>query len=330
MKRLRSRLERAARSDVPVLLTGETGTGKTLAARVLHGASPRRNRPFVPVNCAGIPGTLFESEVFGHERGAFTGAVERRKGLFETAHRGTLFLDELGELAPEQQAKLLTVLDHGELRRVGADHTVAVDVRLVSATSKRLRAAEEDRPFRPDLYHRLAVVRIRIPPLRERPEDIGVLAEDCLSRLARRHGAERVRLTPGGLSFLEGRSWPGNVRELVHVLEAALVLSGSPTLGAPALREVMQEIGGDRPSGSDPPPLEGSGTPSRRYSFYGSAEAERERIRRALERCRGNKTRAARLLGMSRTTLRGRVRRYGLDREGGQGHSRATLWGERR
>jgi len=293
-----------------VLLTGETGTGKTLAARILHREGARRSRPFVAVNCAGIPGTLFETEVFGHERGAFTGAVERRRGVFETAHQGTLFLDELGELAVEQQAKLLTVLDDGVVRRVGAERAREVDVRLVSATSRNLPERIRSGAFRADLFHRVAVLRIRIPPLRERSGDIPLLARHFLDRLAKRHRRPTVRLTPGGLRFLEEHPWPGNLRELVHVLEAALVLSRHEALDAEALREVA--MGGPEPAPAEPS-ADPSPSSSNRYSFFGSEHAERERIRAALELCQGNKTRAARLLGMSRTTLRTRVRRFALD-----------------
>jgi DNA-binding NtrC family response regulator len=320
MGRVRSRLLRAAGSQVPVLLTGETGTGKTLAAQVLHGGSPRRDRPFVAVNCAGIPAGLFESELFGHERGAFTGAVERRTGLFEAAHRGTLFLDEIGELTPEQQAKLLTVLDDGRVRRVGGERPREVDVRLVSATARDLPALMGRGDFRVDLFHRVAVVRIRIPALRERPEDVPELLDDFLGRLGERHGVRGVRVTPDGLRFLEGHPWPGNLRELLHVLEAALVLSGGRDLDRPALEDAAMgaeegwEAGGALPGRLDPgSAAEGSGRRPTRYSFFGSDAAERSRIREALEVCRGNKTRAARLLGMSRATLRGRVRRYDLE-----------------
>lgn len=311
MVRVRSRLLRAAASQVPVLLTGETGTGKTLAARILHRGSPRRTRPFVAVNCAGIPGPLFESELFGHERGAFTGAIQRRAGLFEAAHRGTLFLDELGELAPEQQAKLLTVLDDGEVRRVGGERPREVDVRLVSATAGDLPGRIKGGTFRSDLYHRVAVVRIRIPSLRERLEDVPPLAEHFLERLGERHGVPGVRITPDGLRFLEGRPWPGNLRELFHVLEAALVLSGGGVLDVGSLRDAALEPDGP-PTCDDRSPDPDDGASSR-YSFFGSDAAERRRIRRALEECRGNKTRAARLLGMSRTTLRSRLRRYDLE-----------------
>jgi DNA-binding NtrC family response regulator len=325
MGRVRSRLLGAAGSHVPVLLTGETGTGKTLAARILHGGSPRRDRPFVAVNCAGIPAGLFESELFGHERGAFTGAVERRTGLFEAAHRGTLFLDEIGELAPEQQAKLLTVLDDGRVRRVGGERPREVDVRLVSATARDLPALMGDGDFRVDLFHRVAVVRIRVPALRERPEDVPELVDDFLVRLGERHGIRGVRVTPDGLRFLEARPWPGNLRELLHVLEAALVLSGGRDLDGPALEDAAMGTEEGWESGGAPPgpglperkvpgsAADGSGTGPGRYSFFGSEAAERSRIRAALEACRGNKTRAARLLGMSRATLRGRVRRYDLE-----------------
>lgn len=319
MARVRSRLLRAAETDVPVLLSGETGTGKTLAARFLHGASRRSRRPFVAVNCAGIPETLFESELFGHERGAFTGAVDRRIGLFEAAHLGTLFLDELGELPASQQAKLLTVLDEGRVRRIGAETDRPVDVRLASATAANLPERIRDGAFRADLFHRVAVLRIRIPPLSERPEDIPALARRFLDRLGRRHRLPEARIAADGLRFLREHPWPGNVRELIHVLEAALVLERGGTLDRSVLREVILEspplsAGSgregrrkERAGGRDPLPER-----SARYSFYGSEEAERERIREALVRCRGNKTRAARLLGMSRTTLRARTRRYGL------------------
>jgi DNA-binding NtrC family response regulator len=310
MARVRSRLLRAAGSQVPVLLTGETGTGKTLAARILHEGSPRRDRAFVAVNCAGIPGGLFESELFGHERGAFTGAVERRAGLFEAAHLGTLFLDEIGELAPEQQAKLLTVLDDGRVRRVGGERPREVDVRLVSATARNLPARMGSGDFRADLFHRVAVVRIRIPALRERSEDIPELVDDFLVRLGDRHGIRGVRVTSDGLRFLEGRPWPGNLRELLHVLEAALVLSGGKALDRPALEDAATGMGEAWDEGEAG---DGSGNGSTRYSFFGSDAAERSRIRSALEVCRGNKTHAARLLGMSRTTLRSRVRRYDLE-----------------
>jgi DNA-binding NtrC family response regulator len=319
MARVRSRLLRAAGSQVPVLLTGETGTGKTLAARILHAGSPRCDRSFVAVNCAGIPGGLFESELFGHERGAFTGAVERRAGLFEAAHLGTLFLDEIGELAPEQQAKLLTVLDDGRVRRVGGERPREVDVRLVSATARDLSARMGSGDFRADLFHRVAVVRIRVPALRERPQDIPELVDDFLARLGDRHGIRGVRVTSDGLRFLERHPWPGNLRELLHVLEAALVLSAGRALDRAALEDAatgMEEAGGESGASEGPGAVEepdDAAARSTRYSFFGSDAAERSRIRRALEVCRGNKTRAARLLGMSRTTLRSRVRRYDLE-----------------
>jgi DNA-binding NtrC family response regulator len=313
MARVRSRLTRAAGTDVPVLLTGETGTGKTLAARFLHHGSRRRGRDFVALNCAGIPAALFESELFGHERGAFTGAVGRRVGLFEAAHQGTLFLDELGELPLGQQAKLLTVLDDGAVRRVGGERSRRVDVRLISATARDLVEGSRTGEFRADLYHRVAVVRIRIPPLRERPDDIPILVRHFLARLSDRHRTEAPGLTPDGLRFLRGHAWPGNLRELLHVLEAALVLRRDATLDERGLREVIVELDGRPSQGGTDPAAEGTRGSPGRYSFFGSGEAERERIREALVRCRGNKTRAARLLGMSRTTLRTKARRYGLE-----------------
>lgn len=300
-------LARAAAVDVPVLLLGETGTGKTLVARALHAASPRSRGPFVALNCAAVPEALFESELFGHRRGAFTGATEDRGGLFESSNRGTLLLDEVGELPPAQQAKLLTALEEGEVRPVGARSAVPVDVRVLSATACELDRCIEAGAFRRDLYHRLALLELRLPALRERIDDLPRLAAHFLERAAARHRLARPELDGAALAVLAAHPWPGNLRELAHVVEAALILAGERGF-ARALERVLAGRSGGQPAASESaePPT------SARYSFYGSEREERERIRSALERCRGNHTRAARELGMSRNTLRDRVRRLGL------------------
>jgi DNA-binding NtrC family response regulator len=242
MRALRERLLRVARTRVPVLLTGETGTGKTTAAHLLHRLSQRASQPWVKVNCSGIPESLLDSELFGHERGAFTGAVARRVGLLPQAHGGTLFLDEIGDLAPSGQAKLLTALDDGEIRPVGGERVTRVEFRLLSATSKALDEEMEAGRFRPDLFHRIALLRIHLPPLRDRREDLELLTRGYLRRLAARHGRRCPRLNPAALAYLKERPWPGNVRELAHLLEAALVLTeGAELLDRQALEEGAPE-----------------------------------------------------------------------------------------
>jgi transcriptional regulator with PAS, ATPase and Fis domain len=233
--RVLERIERAAQVDVPVLLTGETGTGKSHLAKLLHAKSRRAARPFVSANCAAIPESLFESEMFGHARGAFTGAVEARVGLFEEAHGGTLFLDELGELPLVQQAKLLTVIEDREVRPVGGARPKKVDVRIVSATSRDLHALCARGDFRIELYHRVALIRCEIPPLRERPEDLRALAGHLLRALSRKYKRPALELSEEAWSAILAHPWPGNVRELAHVLEAAVVLATSRVLTATEL-----------------------------------------------------------------------------------------------
>jgi DNA-binding NtrC family response regulator len=304
LRELRRLVERAAATDVPVLLLGETGTGKSLVARVVHARGARREGPFVAINCAALPDALVEAELFGHRRGAFTGANEDREGLLASAERGTVLLDEVGDLPPAQQAKLLTVLEEGEVRPVGARRPVALDVRVISATSSPLEERVRERAFRLDLFHRLALLTLRVPPLRERGEDLPLLAVHYLSAAAARHGVAAPRLDERARAVLAAHPWPGNVRELAHALEAALILGGGRGLAA-ALESV---IGG---GGAGLPRTEPVDAASR-YSFYGSDGEERARIREALDRCRGNRTRAARELGMARNTLRDRMRRYDL------------------
>lgn len=238
MERVRAFVLRAAEVDVPVLFTGETGTGKSLAARILHGASVRREKPFLAVNCAGVPEGLFESELFGHERGAFTGASQRRKGLFEAAAGGTIFLDEVGDLPVSQQAKLLTVLEDGQVRRVGSVESLSVNVRVVSGTGRDLEIALERGAFRRDLYHRLAVLTCHIPPLRERPGDALALARRWLRRVGRRYG-RATTLAPEAVAFIEAHPWPGNVRELYHALQAAVILEDADAVDARTLRTAV-------------------------------------------------------------------------------------------
>ena len=314
--------------NVPVLILGETGTGKSLLGKVIHLESSRSGGPYLAINCAGIPDSLFESEFFGHQRGAFTGAREGRRGILEQAQDGSLFLDEVGELSVPQQAKLLTALEEGEIRRLGGEGTVRVDVRVLAATSRDLSREMREGGFRRDLFHRLAVLTCHLPPLRARTDDIQPLARRLLRRHQERHGRPPAPLSPEALRYLEAQSWPGNVRELSHLLEAALILSEGVVLRVEALQaaEAMAEEG----EGTPPDRLEkdhgGSGpgyptiasseeekTPEiKRYAFLGGEEEEREVIRCALTRVRGNKSRAARELGMARNTLRQKLRKYGL------------------
>jgi len=294
---------RAARVDAPVLITGETGTGKGILARAIHDASARARGPFVQVNCAAVSESLFESEFFGHVRGAFTGALQPHRGFFEQAHRGTLFLDEVAELPATSQAKLLLAIESGDIRRVGAEAAFTVNVRIVSATCRNLASALDAQGFRRDLYHRLAVFRIHIPALRERSADVRSIALDALQRSRTRFPNASTHLSDAALDVLERYHWPGNVRELIHTLEAAL--AGDDRITADNLRAVL-----DVTSWQPAPPLIAE---TRRYSHFGSHVEERAKIEAALRACNGNRTHAARMLGMSRNTLLGRIYRYALN-----------------
>jgi two-component system, NtrC family, response regulator HydG len=293
---------RAATVDAPVLLTGESGTGKGLLARAIHEASDRARRGFVAVNCAGIPETLFESEFFGHTRGAFTGAQQSHRGLFEQAHGGTLFLDEIGELAPALQAKLLTAIEDGEVRRLGGERVLRVDARLIAATGVDLEVAVRNRIFRRDLYHRLLVLAFRLPPLRERPGDIELFAERFLDAFAERYRRPITDIDRAARARLLAHTWPGNIRELAHAIEAAvLACDGGRVMPAhlPAFSDTSTA-----PPLLTPPSDAGNG----RYTFTGDADAERRLILDTLHECGGNKTRAARRLGMARNTLLAKLR----------------------
>ncbi len=239
MERVRHLIARAADVEAPVLITGETGTGKSLTARLIHAHGARRGAPLIPVNCSGIPDGLFESEFFGHRRGAFTGAVESRRGLFEAADGGTLFLDEVAELPERQQAKLLTVLEDREVRRVGDERLHAVNVRVLAATSRDLSKAVPAGRFRADLFHRIALLRIALPPLRERAEDIPGLAHMLLERLVDKYGVRTTALPIRVEEILMEYHWPGNVRELAHVLEAAAICNPRKRISASGVEEVI-------------------------------------------------------------------------------------------
>ncbi len=291
---------RAATVDAPVLLLGESGTGKGILARAIHAASARHARPFVAVNCAAVPESLFESEFFGHVRGAFTGAQQSHKGLFEQAHTGTLFLDEIGELALTAQAKLLTALEDRVIRRVGAERPSPVDVRIIAATACDLPAQVHAKAFRSDLYHRLSILCLTIPPLRDRKEDIPRLAEHLHAGIAAHYRLQHAPGLPSDTcSHLQKHDWPGNVRELANAIERALLLRNDAEI-SPADVSLFGRIEHRNPARMLPPVL--------RYSFIGTVEQERAQIHDALSVCRGNKTRAAALLGMSRNTLLNKLR----------------------
>ncbi|MGB8933143.1 MAG: sigma-54 dependent transcriptional regulator [Anaeromyxobacteraceae bacterium] len=301
---IRALLEKVARvgpTDATVLITGESGTGKELAARELHEASRRSEQPFIAVNCAAITETLLESELFGHAKGSFTGAVRARRGMFEEAHGGTLFIDEIGETSPGFQAKLLRVLQEGEVRRVGESTSIKVDVRVIAATNQDLRRAIAEKRFREDLFYRLNVVPLRMVPLRERKEDIPLLALHFLGGFNQRTGAQKV-LGAGAVSRLKVHDWPGNVRELQNIIEQAASLSIAQELSA---SDIQVE--------GTPPAPAGIGQPQRLSDVV--EQAERRAIEEAMERCQGDQGRVAKELGISSTTLWRRMKRLGLSAE---------------
>jgi len=298
MRDVFSILGRVAASDVSVLIRGESGTGKELIARAIHYRGARAKKPFVAVNCAAIPENLIESDLFGHMRGAFTGAVADRPGRFLEAYGGTLFLDEIGELRPEVQAKLLRVLQDGEVRPLGGTESFSVDVRLVTATNRDLEAALEEGIFRQDLYYRVAVVVLALPPLRDRADDIPLLARHFLVK----KGSAGLRMEPGFLAGLQAYAWPGNVRELENAIDRALVLR----------QHEDRLISADLPPWSttdsgvdDPFAIE---IPDEGLSL---AAVEKGLIGKALEKTAGNRSRAARLLGITRQTLLYRMEKHG-------------------
>jgi two-component system response regulator AtoC len=294
--------DKVARHPSTVLVTGESGTGKELIARHIHDASPRASRPFVAVNCAAIPEALLESELFGHAKGAFTGAIAERQGLFEEAHEGTLFLDELGDLPVPLQVKLLRALQEGEVRRVGDNASRSVDVRLVAATARDLESDVAEGRFRADLYYRVNVVRIHLPALRERAEDVPELVRHFVDRFNRRLGLHVTGVSAAAMRALVEYPWPGNVRELENVIERAMVLTDGPQVGVEQLPTLA------------PPAVrtEGGVSPLDLSVKRRTEELERALISEALARTRGNRTRAAKLLDLSHRALLYKIRDYGL------------------
>jgi DNA-binding NtrC family response regulator len=333
MKAIFKLIERVAPSNVPVLITGESGTGKELVARALHDLSSRRSKPFIAVNCAAIPETLIESEIFGHEKGAFTGAVERRAGCFELAEEGTLLLDEIGEMPAPTQAKLLRVIEDRAFRRLGSKTETPIDVRIVAATNKDPERAVERGELRGDLFYRLNVFNIQMPPLREHREDVKAIAEKMIDDMNQRHGCSVGGMSDDLLSRLTNHDWPGNVRELRNTIERAIVLARTGTIGVEHLPHRFGEAG---PASSARQPrgfevdgntsltsTEQRGVNQRRHEErrlddrtisveVGTTvdEAERQLILKTLQSTLNNKTKAAEILGISSKTLQNKLKEY--------------------
>jgi len=302
-RRLLHLIERAAPTGSTVLVTGETGSGKEMVAKLLHARSPRRQRPFVVVECAALQEGLLQSELFGHERGAFTGAERAKPGLFEVAHGGTVFLDEIGEVSQATQVKLLRVLDTSTFRHVGGTTEIRVDVRVLAATNRDLPAMVRQGLFREDLFYRLSTVSLELPPLRDRGDDLDLLAESFVARFAERYGVER-RLSPDALGVLRRHSWPGNVRELLHVIESAMVICEGPVI----LPEHLTASLRDRPTSARAPEPAAEGA----ETLLTLEALERRHIERALHATGGHRGDAARILGISERNLYRKLREYGL------------------
>jgi DNA-binding NtrC family response regulator len=301
MSRVLAQVDRVAASETRVCILGETGTGKELIARALHDRSPRREAPFVTLNCAAVPSELIESELFGHEKGAFTGATSRHAGKFEQAHRGTLFLDEIGDMPPVMQAKLLRVLEEAQVERVGGDRAIPVDVRVIVATHRDLDELVRRGVFRQDLYHRIYVFPLRLPALRERPEDIPPLAEHFARQVSEQNGWKPKRFAPAAVEELRRYSWPGNVRELRNVVERLLLLSGDEMDVAAVRLALPQNVAAAAAAPS------GGGTLAQRTEAY-----EREVILAELKRNQ-RMTDTARALGLERSHLYKKCQQLGID-----------------
>ncbi|HBA85704.1 MAG TPA: transcriptional regulator [Verrucomicrobia bacterium] len=295
-------IRQVAPSRATVLIQGESGTGKELVAKALHQLSPRVQGPYVPVHCAALSHNLLESELFGHEKGAFTGATERRRGRFEMADGGTLFLDEIGEIDPSIQVKTLRVLEERKFERVGGQETLDVDVRLVAATNRNLKQMVEEGKFREDLFYRLYVVVIHLPPLRERAGDVPLLIQHFIGEYARENARKIEGITPEAVDLLSAYSWPGNVRELRNVLERMVVLAHSERLSVRDIPAAIKDSVQTRPAPK----------PGKELSI---TEAEKQLIVKALDACGGNRTQAAAQLGISRRTLHRKLNEYGLHAE---------------
>ncbi len=305
MQELFRLIQQLAPSSANVLITGESGTGKEVVARAIHSLSPRAKQPFVALNCAALPESLIESELFGHEKGAFTGALERRAGCFELAHRGTLLLDEIGEMPVSTQAKLLRVLEDGRIRRLGAKAEMEVDVRILAATNRKLEDGIREGTFREDLFYRLNVFRVELTPLRERLDDLPLLAENLIQQMNQKHGLKVSGIDEAAALALRRRSWPGNIRELRNILERASILAGEGLIRIPHLPAT--------PGMEAPAPV--SNDPESISLRVGTTvdEAERMLIEKTLEHTKNNKTRAAEVLGISLKTLHNKLKIYGGD-----------------
>ena len=297
IEELRKLIRKVARTQATVLIQGESGTGKELVARALYRQSPRANAPFIKVNCAAIPENLIESEFFGHEKGAFTGALAKREGRFELAHGGTILLDEISEISSQVQAKLLRVLQERELERVGGNRTIKVDVRVIATTNRHLEESVERKEFRQDLFFRLNVVPICVSPLREHKEDILLLAEQFRQRFARKHGVEVLGMSHACLKALDHHSWPGNVRELQNVIERAVILCSEGGVLEPDHLGLAAHRGIAAASANS-------------NEFCTLSQLEKRHILAALERSKGNRTHAAKLLNISIRTLRNKLNEY--------------------
>ena len=298
MKKLFETLSMAAPTEATVLLLGDSGTGKELVANAIHQNSPRNDKPYVKVNCAALPETLLESELFGHEKGAFTGAINTKKGRFERADGGTLFLDEIGEMSSPTQTKILRVLQEREFEAVGGTKTIKVDVRIIAATNKDLSEEVKTGRFREDLYYRLNVVPITIPPLRERREDIPLLAEHFLRIYSEKNKRKFKGFDPRVMDAFISYSWPGNVRELENIVERTVIMSRNDTI-------TLEDL----PPGIAAPREEGVRTPSP----TSLRDVERETILKTLHQTGGNRTHAAQILGITRKTLQNKIKEYGID-----------------
>jgi nitrogen regulation protein NR(I) len=326
MQNIYKEIGRVAAKPVPVLIRGETGTGKELIARAIYQHSDRNAAPFVAVNCAAIPETLLESELFGHERGAFTGAETRRIGRFEQASGGTLFLDEIGDMSLNTQAKLLRVLQEKYVQRLGGKEPIAIDTRIIAATHRDLEQALRAKQFREDLYYRLSVVVITVPALNQRAEDVPALVKFFLRRYGAEMGVEQPSIQAEAIEFLQQRPWPGNVRELENVTRQALLLAGKYTISVEHVRQALSRMGGAA-SASHQSIVTGIGeylARARRGEMEGVhgrviEEVERELFGQAIQLAQGNQAKAARWLGVSRLTMREKLNHFGLHPSGNAG-----------